>query len=83
MVDLQQLVVVRQSAVQGGQDTSFSGARVLSYFIYHSINGEDWFPILEREHIKVKNIFASTGYVNKSFYATLLLFNYTIHHFRV
>ncbi|XP_078348116.1 uncharacterized protein LOC144633182 isoform X3 [Oculina patagonica] len=53
MIDLQQLTVVRQSAVQGGRDPSFSGARVLSYFIYHSINGEDWFPILEREHVKL------------------------------
>lgn len=53
MVDLQQLTVVTQSAVQGGGDTSITGARVLSYFIYHSINGEIWFPILEREHVKV------------------------------
>lgn len=60
MIDLQQLTVVRQSAVQGGRDPSFSGARVLSYFIYHSINGEDWFPILEREHVRVQNIFTST-----------------------
>lgn len=54
-VDLQWLTVVRQSAIQGGRDPSFSGARVLSYFIYHSINGEEWFPVLEREHVKVQN----------------------------
>ena len=54
MVDFKQLTVVRQSAVQGGRDTSINGARVLSYFIYHSINGEIWFPILEREHVKVE-----------------------------
>ena len=41
MVDLQRLTVVTQSAVQGGQETSVGGAKVLSYFIYHSINGDD------------------------------------------
>ena len=60
MVDLQRLKVVRQSAVQGGRDTS---ARVLSYFIYHSINGETWFPILEREHVKVERHLDITYYV--------------------
>ena len=54
MVDLQQLAVVTKSAVQGGQNLGVNGARVLSYFIYHSINGDDWYPILEKEHVKVQ-----------------------------
>lgn len=64
MVDLQRLTVVRQSLVQGGRDSSISGARVLSYFIYHSINGEIWFPILEREHVKVERHLGITCYAH-------------------
>ena len=64
MVDLQRLTVVRQSLVQGGRDSSISGARVLSYLIYHSINGETWFPILEREHVKVERHLGITCYVH-------------------
>jgi len=54
MVDLQQLTVVTKSAVRGGQKQGVNGAGVLSYFIYHSINGDDWYPILEKEHVKVQ-----------------------------
>lgn len=54
MVDLQRLTVVTKSAVQGGQKIGVSSARVLSYFIYYSINGDDWYPILEKEHVKVQ-----------------------------
>lgn len=54
MVDLQRLTVVTKSAVQGGQEIGISSARVLSYFIYYSINGDDWYPILEKEHVKVQ-----------------------------
>ena len=64
MVDLQRLTVVRQSLVQGGRDSGISGARVLSYLIYHSINGETWFPILEREHVKVERHLGITCYVH-------------------
>ena len=63
MVDLQRLTVVRQSLVQGGRDSGISGARVLSYLIYHSINGEKWFPILEREHVKVERHLCMTCYI--------------------
>lgn len=54
MVDLELLMVVTKSAVQGGQEIDGIVARVLSYFIYHSINGDDWYPILEKGHIKVQ-----------------------------
>lgn len=54
MVDFLKLVVIRQSAVQGERDPNAGGARVVSYFIYHSIDGETWFPILEKEHVKVQ-----------------------------
>ena len=52
-VDLLSLAVVRKSAVQGSGDSTTTGARVISYFLYHSIDEDIWFPALEKENARV------------------------------
>ena len=54
MVDLTTLSLVRKSAVQGSDDSTTAGARVISYFLYHSIDEDIWFPALEKENPRVR-----------------------------
>ena len=52
-VDLGSLTVVRNSAIQGSGDTTTTGARVTSYFLYYSKDDTIWYPILEKENPRV------------------------------
>ncbi|CAH3036958.1 unnamed protein product [Porites lobata] len=49
-IDLLSLTVVRKSAVQGSGDSSTAGARVITYFLYHSKDDTIWYPVLEKEN---------------------------------
>ena len=52
-VDLTSLSLVRKSAVQGSDNSTTEGARVISYFLYHSIDDNIWFAALEKENPRV------------------------------
>ena len=52
-IDLLSLTVVRKSAVQGSGDSSTAGARVITYFLYHSKDDTIWYPVLEKENPRV------------------------------
>ena len=52
-IDLLGLTVVRKSAVQGSGDSSTAGARVITYFLYHSKDDTIWYPVLEKENPRV------------------------------
>lgn len=55
MVDLTSLVVVRKVGVQGSGDSTTAGARVISYFLYYSMDEHIWFPVLKNENVRVCN----------------------------
>ena len=52
-IDLLSLTVVRKSAVQGSGDSSTAGARVITYFLYHSKDDTIWYPVLKKENPRV------------------------------
>ena len=52
-IDLKSLAVVRKSAVQGSGDSGKEGHRVISYFLYHSMDDALWYAALEKENPRV------------------------------
>ena len=72
MIDLNEMMIIVKSATQGSGSVGVAGARVISYLLHYSIDGDTWSVILEKELPKVK---ASLGLFEIHFH---LLFFYPV-----